>query len=91
MVKATRYIGMFFLSVAISALIGWMAAQSPGFCRFAQWGLLFALVLGTVAGLADDGICAALKLNQLTYYAIVLSLTVAIGFGGLAGWLSAAV
>ena len=90
MATATRFIGLFFLSVAVFALIGWMAALSPGFSRFAQWGLLFVLVLLILGVAGDDGIYPRLGMNQLTYYALLLALSFAVGIGGLAGWLSAA-
>ena len=91
MAKATRLIGLFFLSVAIFALIGWMAALSPGFSKFAQWGLIFVLVLLIVGAAADDGIYPQLGINQLTYYGLLIAIAFSVGIGGLAGWLSAAV
>jgi uncharacterized membrane protein YeaQ/YmgE (transglycosylase-associated protein family) len=91
MAVATRLIGLFFLSVAIFALIGWMAALSPGFSRFAQWGMILTMILLIVGSLADDGIYPRLGMSQLTYYGLLIAIAVAMSVGGMAGWLSAAV
>ncbi len=86
-----RFIGLFLLSIAVFALIGWFSALSPGFSRFSQWGLILVMILLITGGIADDAIYPRLGVNQLTYYGLLVAVSLAVGIGGLAGWLSASV